>query len=296
MSATSSVTTVQATKLPSIQISDKVLNERLAKLQGADWDSDDSEEEIEQSEGSKLEEEFVSLVTKNKDEQKQQETQSSDQVLVAEKKTTFKSSKKSADDKSIKTDESKVLYLGHIPHGFYEDQMIGFFSQFGELKHLRLSRNRKTGQSKHFAFIEFEDAEVTSVVAKTMNGYRLFDHTLQCQVLKASQIHPKLFQRNNAVSTTSSSNSSSSIASKFHVVPWKQIARDEHNQDKSHAQQQKRLTKLVKKENAKRQRLTQLGIDFDFDGYSKRVQPPSKHIKYSDEEEGSVASTSVGGN
>ena len=36
-----------------------------------------------------------------------------------------------------------VLYLGHIPHGFYEDQMRGFFSQFGTVSRLRLARNTK---------------------------------------------------------------------------------------------------------------------------------------------------------
>lgn len=28
---------------------------------------------------------------------------------------------------------SKVVYLGRIPHGFYEEEMRGFFSQFGQV-------------------------------------------------------------------------------------------------------------------------------------------------------------------
>jgi hypothetical protein len=28
---------------------------------------------------------------------------------------------------------SSVVYLGHIPHGFYEEQMKGYFSQFGDV-------------------------------------------------------------------------------------------------------------------------------------------------------------------
>lgn len=47
-------------------------------------------------------------------------------------------------------------YLGHIPHGFYEAQMRGFFSQFGGVKRLRLARSKKSGRSKHYAFIQFE--------------------------------------------------------------------------------------------------------------------------------------------
>lgn len=43
---------------------------------------------------------------------------------------------------------SGVVYLGHIPHGFYEDQMRGFFGQFGDIVRLRLSRSKKTGEGR----------------------------------------------------------------------------------------------------------------------------------------------------
>jgi len=36
-----------------------------------------------------------------------------------------------------------VIYIGHIPHGFYEEQMRGFFSQFGIVTRVRLSRSKK---------------------------------------------------------------------------------------------------------------------------------------------------------
>ena len=39
--------------------------------------------------------------------------------------------------------KATVIYLGHIPHGFYEEQMRGFFSQFGTVGRLRLVRNKK---------------------------------------------------------------------------------------------------------------------------------------------------------
>ncbi|KAK8461769.1 hypothetical protein SEVIR_1G090500v4 [Setaria viridis] len=55
-----------------------------------------------------------------------------------------------------------VVYIGHIPHGFYEDQMQGFFKQFGDIKRLRIARNRKTGKSKHYGFIEFESPLVSA--------------------------------------------------------------------------------------------------------------------------------------
>jgi RNA recognition motif-containing protein len=39
--------------------------------------------------------------------------------------------------------EKGVLYLGRIPHGFYEEEMKAYFSQFGDISRLRLARNKK---------------------------------------------------------------------------------------------------------------------------------------------------------
>lgn len=41
--------------------------------------------------------------------------------------------------------QGRILYLGHVPHGFFEEQMRAFFAQFGEVARLRLSRSKKTG-------------------------------------------------------------------------------------------------------------------------------------------------------
>ena len=91
----------------------------------------------------------------------------------------------------------------HVPHGFYEEQMRDFFTQFGDVRalatrtrtarvdsrrdcsptvpwgwssaarpvqveRLRLSRSKKTGGSKGYAFIEFRDIDDARVVADAM--------------------------------------------------------------------------------------------------------------------------------
>ena len=59
-----------------------------------------------------------------------------------------------------------VVYIGHIPHGFYERQMRQFFGQFGAVTNLRLGRSKKTGKSRGFAFVEFKYMEVAKVKPK----------------------------------------------------------------------------------------------------------------------------------
>ncbi|KAG0195910.1 hypothetical protein BGX33_002364, partial [Mortierella sp. NVP41] len=158
-----------------------------------------------------------------------------------------------------------VVYLGRIPHGFYEDQMNAYFSQFGKVLRLRLSRNKKTGKSKHYAFIEFASQEVADIVAETMDNYLLFGHQLKCKALQPSQIHPAMFLGANK---------------KFKAIPWQKISKEKHNAEKSAAQVKQINKKLLKNESAKRAKLAELGIDYEFPGYKASVQEKPKHTKF----------------
>ena len=75
--------------------------------------------------------------------------------------------------------------------------MKQYFSQFGKVNRLRLSRNKKTGASKHFAFVEFQSQEVADIVARTMNNYLLFGHILKVHLIPNEQVHPDLFKGAN---------------------------------------------------------------------------------------------------
>jgi len=92
------------------------------------------------------------------------------------------------------TEPRGVIYVGHIPDGFFEPQMRKFFSQFGKVTRLRISRSKKTAKSKGYAFVEFEEESVAKIVAETMQGYLLFDKTLVCHVLPREKCHPMLFK------------------------------------------------------------------------------------------------------
>ncbi|KAG0324326.1 MKI67 FHA domain-interacting nucleolar phosphoprotein [Podila humilis] len=158
-----------------------------------------------------------------------------------------------------------VVYLGRIPHGFYEEQMQAYFTQFGKVLRLRLSRNKKSGKSKHYAFIEFASQEVANIVADTMDNYLLFGHQLKCKALQSSQIHPAMFVGANK---------------KFKPIPWQKISKDKHNAEKSSAQVKVVAKKLLKKESAKRTKIAELGIEYDFPGYKAAVLEKPKHTKF----------------
>ncbi|XP_033215397.1 MKI67 FHA domain-interacting nucleolar phosphoprotein [Belonocnema kinseyi] len=84
------------------------------------------------------------------------------------------------------TTTTGVVYLSHIPHGFYEEQMKEYFTQFGKVNRVRHVRSKRSGRSRGYGYIEFEFPEVAKVAAETMNNY------LMCgRLLKAAYIPPE---------------------------------------------------------------------------------------------------------
>ncbi|CAK4552460.1 unnamed protein product [Aphanomyces euteiches] len=225
----------------------KSIEQQLAKLQGAEWDSDD--EDMDASSAKEPEVNFEANVD----------------FIELTKKTKQNLAKGAAPAATDASTPSSTIFIGRIPHGFYEKQMRGFFSQFGEIKRLKVSRNKKSGKSKHYAFVEFEESEVARVVADTMNGYRLFDKTLNCSVVPLDKCHERMFIGANRT---------------FRPFPYRKIAVREHNAPKTFEQQEAANKRLLAKEEAKRNKLKALGIEYEFPGYAESVPSKSSHVKF----------------
>ena len=127
--------------------------------------------------------------------------------------------------------------------------MKKYFSQFGTVLRLRLSRNKKTGASKHYAFIEFANGEVADIVAKTMHNYLMFGHILQCRIVPAEQVHANLFKGANE---------------RFKVDPRNQKERAALARGATRDVWEKRVNKENKKRAAKSKALLEeFGYEFD---------------------------------
>ncbi|KAF2759594.1 hypothetical protein EJ05DRAFT_302998 [Pseudovirgaria hyperparasitica] len=144
-------------------------------------------------------------------------------------------------------EERGVIYVGRIPHGFYEHQMRAYFSQFGDITRLRLSRNKKTGQSKHYAFVEFASSEVAKIVANTMDKYLMFNHILQVRTVPKEQVHKNLFAGAN---------------SRFKAVPRNKLAAKHLRQPLHKEGWERRITKEVKRRSVKAAQLKEIGYEF----------------------------------
>mmetsp|Transcript_3378 Transcript_3378/g.8351 ORF Transcript_3378/g.8351 Transcript_3378/m.8351 type:complete len:327 (-) Transcript_3378:3285-4265(-) len=145
-----------------------------------------------------------------------------------------------------------VVYLGHVPYGFFEKQMRDFFTQFGSVGRVRLSRSPKTTNSRGYAFIEFHDRECAEIVADTMNNYLLFGRLLKCNVMPPEKVHPEIWKN---------------AGRKMRWIPRAKLAAQQHNKPKTDEELLVRNTKLLRKDKRIQNRLSTLGIDYTFPGY-----------------------------
>ncbi|CAF1087110.1 unnamed protein product [Adineta ricciae] len=88
-----------------------------------------------------------------------------------------------------------LIRLSGLPYGFFERELYSYFSQFGDVTRLKLVRSKKTGGSRGYAYIEFEDEDVARIASETMNGYLMFRSLIKSRVMDRSKIDTdKLFQ------------------------------------------------------------------------------------------------------
>mmetsp|Transcript_20511 Transcript_20511/g.48180 ORF Transcript_20511/g.48180 Transcript_20511/m.48180 type:complete len:298 (-) Transcript_20511:74-967(-) len=161
--------------------------------------------------------------------------------------------RKKDDGKSTGTSDeperpSSVIYIGHLPVGFEEQEITAFLNQFGAVRECRVCRSKKTGRSKGYGFVSFRDVEVAQIVAETLSGYFLLEKRLVCHVLPNEKVHDDLFAKRKIQTKATLQNA----------------AREEVNKRRSSSDAMMKLTEKLIKRNAKKQRkLASLGIDYD---------------------------------
>jgi nucleolar protein 15 len=106
----------------------------------ATYASDDDQDGIDVSE-------HVDIVLDAEAEAKiKQKIKQKSKVVFFHSQSELHQAKKEDEEK----EEPGVVYIGRIPHGFYEKQMKAYFAQFGKVKRLRLSRSKRVRPSGFF--------------------------------------------------------------------------------------------------------------------------------------------------
>uniref|UniRef100_A0AC35UFZ1 RRM domain-containing protein n=1 Tax=Rhabditophanes sp. KR3021 TaxID=114890 RepID=A0AC35UFZ1_9BILA len=75
--------------------------------------------------------------------------------------------------------DSAWIHINGLSYDLTEGDVIAVFSQYGEVVHINLVRDHKTGKSKGFCFLCYEDQRSTVLAVDNMNGITLLKRLLK---------------------------------------------------------------------------------------------------------------------
>jgi RNA recognition motif-containing protein len=162
-----------------------------------------------------------------------------------------------------------LIRLSGLPYGFFERELYSYFSQFGIVTRLKLIRSKKTGGSRGYAYIEFEDEDVARIASETMNGYLMFRSLIKSRLMDRNKINiEKLFQNWKRLFTVKTPKQKRAL--------YNRLQSDEQIEKGN----QRRAKKLLKQQN----KLAAAGIKYDLTDFI-----PLKAIKKNKEEKSPIS-------
>eukprot|EP00906_Rhabdomonas_costata_P035984 RCo050525 len=88
-----------------------------------------------------------------------------------------------------------VLRLKNFPHGFYEPQMVQYFSQFGGIEDVVVKRNRETGASQGVAYIRFARHMAARRAEADIHGMLLGNMVIHAQLMDPTKFKGNVWVR-----------------------------------------------------------------------------------------------------
>lgn len=140
-------------------------------------------------------------------------------------------------------DKRGLILIRNLPHGFFEEQLKEYFSQFGKVTRIRLARSKRTTRSRGYAFIEFQYPEVAEIAAEAMNNYMMFKKLIKTVNIPPAEQKYNYFKSGMLYETKE--NGQKVLSSRFLKRRENQIKR--YNRQLTDDEQEKRLSKTQKK-------------------------------------------------
>ncbi len=79
------------------------------------------------------------------------------------------------------------LYVGNLSYDTTEDELRNLFAQAGTVTSVALIKDRDSGRSKGFAFVEMSNQAEAEKAIQTFNGYTLADRPLKVNAARPKE-------------------------------------------------------------------------------------------------------------
>ncbi|KAF8318146.1 hypothetical protein DL93DRAFT_2109773 [Clavulina sp. PMI_390] len=80
--------------------------------------------------------------------------------------------------------DSAYIYIGGLPDGITEGDLITICSQFGEISDVNMPRDKDTGKTRGFGFVMYEDQRSTVLAVDNLNGGKVVDRIIRVDHVK----------------------------------------------------------------------------------------------------------------
>ena len=77
------------------------------------------------------------------------------------------------DDKKIRGDPHKTIFVGHLNYKTDESELQRFFEVYGDINRLRIVRCTETKQSKGYAFVEYKETRAAEIAYNRGDGRKI---------------------------------------------------------------------------------------------------------------------------
>uniref|UniRef100_A0A6J0UIA0 RNA-binding motif protein, X-linked 2 n=1 Tax=Pogona vitticeps TaxID=103695 RepID=A0A6J0UIA0_9SAUR len=171
--------------------------------------------------------------------------------------------------------DSAWIFVGGLPYELTEGDIICVFSQYGEIVNINLVRDKKTGKSKGFSFICYEDQRSTILAVDNFNGIKIkgrtirVDHVANYRPPKDSEdideVTKTLREKGCGLKTPPPSSSESSEDNEVEVKKHKKEKRKKKKKEKREHQKCIKVEPLTEAPPSK----TKIKVEKDDPGYER---------------------------
>jgi len=79
------------------------------------------------------------------------------------------------------------LFVGNLPKEYTEDDLLELLTEFGSPKNPKIIKDRETGQSRGFGFVELETKEEATAAIENLNGREVAGRALTVSEAREQQ-------------------------------------------------------------------------------------------------------------
>jgi RNA recognition motif-containing protein len=88
------------------------------------------------------------------------------------------------------------LYVGNLAYSATEDDLRSLFTRAGTVQSVALIKDRETGRSKGFGFVEMSTQEEAQKAITMFHGQQFMDRALTVNIARPREERPRSFDRN----------------------------------------------------------------------------------------------------